>query len=96
MDHLIDLNEFLPSFPGSTPTHKICMTELNEILLNSMPNSWIKQAYVQGFYWKSITFKTSVNVFDRMEIAESIYEGVVEPSYKKLLGKMPTVLVISG
>ena len=28
-----------------------------------------------------------------MEIAESIYEGVVEPSYKKLPGQMPTVLV---
>ena len=47
---LIDLNKYLPSFPGSTPTHKIGMTELNGILLKSMPNSWIKQAYVQGFY----------------------------------------------
>ena len=54
---LIDLNEYLPSFPGSTPTQKIGMTELNGILLNSMPNSWSKQAYVQGFDWKSITFK---------------------------------------
>ena len=47
---LIDLNEYLPSFPGSTPTHKIGMKELNGILLKSMPNSWNKQAYVQGFY----------------------------------------------
>ena len=46
---LIELSGYLPSFPGSTPTHKIGMTELNEILLNSTPNSWSKQAYVQGF-----------------------------------------------
>ena len=49
MAHLIGLNEYLPSFPGSKPTHKICMTELNEILLKSMPNSWSKQAYVQPY-----------------------------------------------
>ena len=28
-----------------------------------------------------------------MEIAESIYESVVEPSYKILLGQMSTVMV---
>ena len=28
-------------------------------------------------------------------ITESIYEGVVTPSYKKLLRQMPTILVIS-
>ena len=31
-----------------------------------------------------------------MEIAEYIYEGVIEPSYKKLLGKIPTMLVSAG
>ena len=28
-----------------------------------------------------------------MEISESIHEGLLEPSYKKLLGQTPTVLV---
>ena len=37
---------------------------------------------MQGFYCESITLK-SVKIFERMEIAESIYGGVVEPSYKK-------------
>ena len=46
---LIDLNGYLASFPGSTMADKMCVTELNEIILNSMPNSWTKQAYVQGF-----------------------------------------------
>ena len=31
-------------------------------------------------------------MFERMEIAESIYEGVVTPSYKKLIGQKPIVL----
>ena len=35
-------------------------------------------------------------MFERMKIAESIYEGVVEPSYKNLPGNIPTVLVTSG
>ena len=48
-----------------------------------MPNSWSRQFYVQGFYWEYITFKNAVNMFEHMEITESIYKGVVEPSYKK-------------
>ena len=34
-------------------------------------------------------------MFERMKISESIYKGVVETSYKKLLGQTPTVLVAS-
>ena len=58
-----------------------------------MPNIWSKQAYVKVFDCKYITFKEANNIFECMEIAEYIYEGVVEPSYKNLLGNMPTVLV---
>ena len=36
---LIDLNEYLVSFPGATLTDKISVTELNKTPLNSMPNS---------------------------------------------------------
>ena len=62
---------------------KIGVTKLNEVLLNSMPNSWSNQEYVQGFDCGSILFKISPNMFDHMELSESIYEGVVLPSYKK-------------
>ena len=31
-----------------------------------------------------------------MKITESIYEGVVEPSYKKLTGQTPAVLFTAG
>ena len=37
----------------------------------------------------------AVNMFERMEISEYIYEGVVEPSYKNPPGQIPTVLVIA-
>ena len=53
--HLIDLKEYLASFWGATLTDNIGVTELNEILLNSMPNSWSIQAYVQVFDCEYIT-----------------------------------------
>ena len=52
------LNEYFASFPGATTTDKIGVTEINEILLKSMPNSWSKQAYFQGFYCDSIYLKS--------------------------------------
>ena len=60
-----------------------------------MPNSWSKQAYVQGFDFCILLIKHAINMFERMDIADSIYEGVVEPSNKKLLENMPTVLFTS-
>ena len=48
-----------------------------------MPSSWSKHAYVQGCDFDSISFKKSINMYERMEIAESIDKGVVTPSYKK-------------
>ena len=43
---LTDMNEYLASLPGVTLDNKINVTELNRIILNSMHNSWYKQAYV--------------------------------------------------
>ena len=54
---LIKPNDYLDVFPGANISDRIFLTELNEILLNGMPNSWIKQAYVQVFDCESITFK---------------------------------------
>ena len=48
-----------------------------------MPTSWSRHVCVQGFGCDYITFKKAVDMFERMEISESIYKGVVEPSYKK-------------
>ena len=80
---LIDLNEYLDSFHRDTLSDKIGVTEPNKILLNSMPNSWSTKSYVQGFDCEYISFKKSVNMLEQMNISESFYEGVVEPSDKK-------------
>ena len=53
--HLIGLNEYFASLPGVKSTDKIGVTELNEILLNIMPNSCSKKVYVQGIDCESIT-----------------------------------------
>ena len=45
---------------------------MNEILVHSFFNSWYKQAYVQGFDCKSISFKKDANMFDHMVISEYI------------------------
>ena len=48
--HLIELNDYLDVFSGAKISDKICVTDLNNFF-NSTPNSWIKQAYVQVFYY---------------------------------------------
>ena len=52
----VDLNEYLDFFPGKTLPLKIGVTESNDILINSLPNIWSKQAYVQVFDCDYITF----------------------------------------
>ena len=78
---LIGMNEYLASFLETTLADKMDVTELDDIILNRIRTSWYKQAYVQGFDYEYILFKNAVNMFENMEIPESIYQGVVEPSY---------------
>ena len=66
---LVEINKHLAMFRGAKAGDKICEIELNEILLNSIPNSCIKHAYVQGFCFECITFKAAVKTFKGMEIA---------------------------
>ena len=73
---LVDLNEYLALFPGDNLSDKIGITKLNKFLLNIMPNSWYKKAYLQGFDCETIFLK-AVNMFEQMNISEYIYEGVV-------------------
>ena len=78
---LIDISEYLESFTGATLNDKIGATKLSEILLNSMPNSCSRQANLKVFDCESITFNKVVDIFELMEISNSIYKGVVEPSH---------------
>ena len=78
--HIIEINEYLSIFSGEKASIKTFETELNEIILKSIPNGGSRQAYVQGFDCVYITLKY-VNIFERMKSARYIYEVVVEPSY---------------
>ena len=52
-------------------------TEYNEVTLYSMPNVWSKYAYLQGLDLK-ISYKKEINIFERMDIKESIYKGALK------------------
>ena len=80
---LIDLNVYLASFLGATFSDKVGVTKLNENVLNSTPNISSKQAYVQGFDCEYILFKKAVNMFEQMDISESIYKGTLKTYHKK-------------
>ena len=71
---LAELNNYLPIFPGSSATKNMAPEELNKILLQAAHNSWAKQAYLQGWVFEGSYYKYTCDMFERMEIAESIYE----------------------
>ena len=48
-------------------------TQLNGIIFHSMPNGCIRQTYVQGFYFDSVTFKQEIIMYENMEISSSVY-----------------------
>ena len=43
---LIGINKYLAVLPEAKASENICAVELNEILLDIIPNSWSKQTYV--------------------------------------------------
>ena len=53
---LIYINDYLAAFPGAKESEKIGETDLNEILLNSMPNTLSRKSYVHDFDCESFTF----------------------------------------
>ena len=75
---LIGINEYFFAFPGEKSSFNIVETKLNKLLLNSIPGGWIKQACMQGFDCENIPY---VNMFECMEISETRYGDVAEPSY---------------
>ena len=79
------LNKLFALFLWENLNKTIGVMELIEVLSISMPNIWSKQAYLKIFDCESITLNDFDNMFECMDIVESIYKGVVEPSYKKTL-----------
>ena len=54
---MIDLDQYLSVLSGEKASDCFCETELDEILLDSTTNIWIRQAYVKGFDCETITKK---------------------------------------
>ena len=52
---MIDINDYLSIFFGSKTSDKNCEMELDQFLLDIMPNGWSRQADVQGFDCETIT-----------------------------------------
>ena len=44
--HMIKINQYLAALPGEKAMDKICEMEFNDILLNRMPNRWIRKEYM--------------------------------------------------
>ena len=49
-----------------------------------MPNGWGKQDFRNSFDFELVTSKKAIIMFERMKIAKSSYEDLVETSTKKL------------
>ena len=56
--------------------------ELNEILIHSMLNGWGEKYFLEGLDFEAVPFKEAIDMFERTEIAERIYEDLVKDSYK--------------
>ena len=82
-ERLQKLKNILPKFPGSYESRNIPQEELNKILLYSVTHGCANQAMILGFDYESETLFSALEPFERMEIAEAIYEGVGSPSITK-------------
>ena len=71
----MEMNNFLPLFPGSDITKKMMPEDLNKILLHAVTNSWAKQYHLQGWYFNINTYKETCAVFEQIKIAIKVYEG---------------------
>ena len=60
-----------------------------------MMKGWDNQVFIQGLYFKAVLFKQSINLFEGMEVAESIYEGVAGPYNNNILLWRSTVMFTS-
>ena len=61
---MIVVNKYLDVLPGSNTSDKTFETELYEILMKNMSNTWSNKAYIQGFDCESITFKSAGNILN--------------------------------
>ena len=74
-ERLTEINNSLSLFPGSDASKKMEIEEINKILLHAVPNGWAKQSYLQGWYFELKAYRETCAIFERVEVAEQVYEG---------------------
>ena len=92
---MIDINEYLDAFPGSNWSEKLMRRNWKKSFWTVFQTYWSSKLVGRVFIVKMLLLK-SVNMFERMEIDETIYESVVEPSYKKILEQILTMMITAG
>ena len=63
---LTKLNNYLPLLPGLSEVKNIFPEERNEILLHAIPNGWVKQSYLQEWYYEGKTYKDTWEMIGRI------------------------------
>ena len=71
---LMELNNYLTLFPGSSSSKKMDPEELNEILLQAVLKLWARRAYLQVWDLNGKTYNDTRDMFELMEITEEIYK----------------------
>ena len=89
----MELNNYLPLFPGSSATSKIHPEELNEIILQAVLKGWAKQAYLQVWDFEMKSYKATFGLSKILEVAEKYTKA--EKLLKIHLGQTPTVSVMA-
>ena len=80
---LTELNNYLPFFPGLSAAKVMDSKEPKEIILHAVPNSWVKQTYIQGWDFERIPYKETCTSFEPMNIVEANYEGVATSEHNQ-------------
>ena len=73
---LTKMNNLLLLLPWSDVFNKMTQEDINKILLYEALNAWVKQYYLQGWYFEVKIYKENCAMFERMEIFEQVYGGV--------------------
>ena len=78
-DSLIDINENLAAFPGKNSSNNLGDKNGAKYFWTVWKMDGVSKRMCRVFI-VNILLKKTVNIYERMEMSETVYEGVVEPS----------------
>ena len=69
-------NEYISPFTGLDISNKFNEDNINNIILNYVPNGGLNQSYIQGFEFNSEPFNMATKISEWMETPEQVLKGV--------------------